>query len=153
MESLNFSYYKDTILSIKRAKYHGAFINAKPILLISIMDAYTCQILIYNEIRIIDSLIELYLKNYSFYQPKNHPTPFYIPFFHLTSDGFWHLKLNEGHHFIAPKKTPSLKWQKEAIQFAFFTDSLFRLIQNVHDREKLKKEIIQYYFNDNKKSK
>ena len=152
MESLNFAYHKDTVISVKRAKYNGIFINAKPILLISIMDAYTCQIFIDNEVRIIDSLIELYQKNCTIFQPKTIPTPFYIPFFHLTSDGFWHLKLNEGYHFPGHEKTPSFKWQKEAIHYGYFSDSLFRFIQDISERKRLKEEMIAHYFHNNNKS-
>ncbi len=147
MGSLNFEYHKDTLLSIKRAKYNGLFINAKPILMISILDAFSLGLITENKIKISIQLIDLYNNNSKIYQPDIKQTPFYIPFFHLKSDGFWFLKLNKGYFF--PCYTPSLKWQKEAIQYAYFSDSLYGLINNSSDREKLKDAIIYRYLKIN----
>ncbi len=150
MGPLNFEYHKDTLLSVKRAKYNGFFINAKPILLISILDAYSLGVISDNKIKISKQLIDLYNNNSKIYQPDNKQTPFYKPFFHLTSDGFWFLKLNDGYFFPGYAKTPSLKWQKEAIQYAYFSDSLYGLINDGSDRDKLKDAIIQQFFKINK---
>jgi len=148
MGSLNFEYHRDTLLSVKRAKYNGYFINAKPILLISILDAFSLGLITDNKIKISKQLIDLYNNNFKIYQPNIKQTLFYIPFFHLKSEGFWFLKLNGGYFF--PNYTPSLKWQKEAIQYAYFSDSLYRLINNSSDREKFKDAIVHRYFKINK---
>ncbi len=150
MGSLNFEYHKDTLLSIKRAKYNGFFINAKPILLISILDAFSLSLINENKIRISSQLIDLYNNNSRIYQPNIKPTPFFKPFFHLTHDGFWFLKLNDGYFFLDYAKTPSLKWQKEAIQYAYFSDSLYGFINNNSDRGKLKEAIVHQYLKINK---
>lgn len=146
MESLNFAYQRDILLSVKRAKLNGIFINAKPILLLSIMDAYSLGIIKDNKIKISDQLIDLYKNNSSIYQPNIKQTPFFKPFFHLTSDGFWYLNLKEGYSVTNHIKTPSLKWQKEAIQYAYFSNSLYELIKDNSERNRLKEAIIQHYF-------
>jgi putative restriction endonuclease len=149
MESLIFAYHKEMLLSIKRAKLNGIFINAKPILLISIMDAYSLRTITDNKITISEQLIDLYHNNSKIYQPEIKQTPFYKPFFHLTSDGFWFFKLNEGYSFPDHAKTPSLKWQKEGIQYAYFSDSLYELVNNNLNRERLKEVIILQFFKKN----
>lgn len=151
MDSLTYTYYRDVLFSLKRAKLHGVYINAKPILFITVLDALTSGIIHGNEILLSDSLIKLYYNNFRLYLPKSKPTPIFKPFFYLVSDGFWFLKLHGGYSLSGNPQTPSLKWQKEAIQYAFFCDSLYQLIQIEAEREKLKNEIIAYYFyNDNK---
>jgi putative restriction endonuclease len=110
------------------------------------MDAYSLRIIVDNKITISQQLIDLYRINSNIYQPEIKQTPFYKPFFHLTSDGFWFFKLNEGYSFPDHTKTPSLKLQKEAIQYAYFSDSLYEIINNNSDRESLKEEIIRQFF-------
>jgi predicted restriction endonuclease len=149
MTSLIFTYHKEMLLSVRRAKVKGVFINAKPILLISILDAYSLGILSDNKVKICGRLIELYNINSKNYQPEIKLTPFYKPFFHLTSDRFWTLKLNDGYSFPEHNKTPTFKWQKEAIEYAYFSDSLFESIVQNSDREKLKEAIIQHFFKKN----
>jgi putative restriction endonuclease len=146
MESLNFAYNKELLISLRRAKLNGIFINAKPILLLSVIDAFSLSIILENEINISERLIDLYHHNSRIYQPGIKRTPFYKPFFHLTSDGFWFLKFKEGYSLPGHAKTPSLKWQREAIQYAYFSDSLYELLITESTREKLKEILIHQYF-------
>ena len=50
------------------------------------------------------------------------------PFWHLESDGFWHL------HYLGEElsktHTPSKKWLKENVRYASFDDDLWMLLQN-----------------------
>jgi putative restriction endonuclease len=150
MESLSYQYHRDVLFSLKRAKHRGVYVNAKPILLITILDALTTGLINVNKIHISDRLIEIYYGNFRKYLPNGKPTPFFKPCFHLISDGFWYFKMNEGYSLPSNFQTPSLKWQKEAIQYAFLSDSLFQIIMKEAEREKLKKELIVHYFhNDN----
>lgn len=149
MESLNFEYNKELLISLRRAKLNGIYINAKPILLLSIIDAYASRIITENEININERLIDLYHKNSKTYLPGIKRTPFYKPFFHLTSDGFWFLKLNEGYSLPGHARTPSFKWQKEAIQYAYFSHSLYELLITESTRNKLKEALLHQYFNKN----
>lgn len=146
MESLNFAYNKELLISLRRAKLNGIFINAKPILLLSVIDAFSLSIIHENEINISERLIDLYNYNSKIYQPGIKRTPFYKPFFHLTSDGFWFLKLKEGYSLPGHARTPSLKWQREATQYAYFSDSLYELLNAESTRKKLKEILIHQYF-------
>jgi putative restriction endonuclease len=146
MTSLVFAYHKEMLLSVRRAKVKGVFINAKPILLISILDSYSLGVLTDNKIKICEQLIELFNKNSKIYQPELKQTPFFKPFFHLTTDRIWSFKFNEGFSFPEHNYTPTLKWQKKAIEYAYFNDSLFESIIQISDRENLKEAIIQHFF-------
>ena len=68
------------------------------------------------------------------------------PFWHLESDGFWHLnyqgeKLSKGH-------TPSKAWLKDNVEFAYFDEPLWILLQNKVWRMKLRDYIIEYKLTD-----
>jgi putative restriction endonuclease len=97
MESLTYTYHRDVLFSLKRAKLRGVYINAKPILFITVLDALATGIIPGNKIHLCDSLIKLYYDNFRQYLPQSKPTPFFKPFFHLVSDGFWYFKMNEGY--------------------------------------------------------
>ena len=63
------------------------------------------------------------------------------PFWHLETDGFWHLnyqgvRLNKG-------CTPSKAWLKDNVEFAYFDESLWILLQNETMRKRLRNYIIE----------
>ena len=64
------------------------------------------------------------------------------PFWHLESDGFWHLnyqgKRNSKSH------TPSKAWLKDNITYAYFDESLWILLQNKVWRMQLRDYIIEH---------
>lgn len=61
------------------------------------------------------------------------------PFWHLASDGFWHLQLKE-----EPKEkvTPTKTWLKENVLYASFDDDMWVLLQNREYRNKMRNVII-----------
>ena len=68
------------------------------------------------------------------------------PFWHLESDGFWHLNY-EGER-LSKGRTPSKAWQKENVEFAYFDESLWILLQNKAWRMKLRDYIIEHKLTD-----
>ncbi|MBR2237110.1 MAG: hypothetical protein IJ887_04435 [Prevotella sp.] len=50
------------------------------------------------------------------------------PFWHLESDGFWHL--NYQGERLSKSHTPSKAWLKESVEFAHFDEPLWILLQN-----------------------
>lgn len=140
-----FQHYAKQILSIRQAKIYGEVILAKPVLLLAIIDAIDNNIFANNQFVINDwleeqynSLMRLYAKGSQF----DETTGIEKPFWHLETDGFWHLnyqgKRNSKNH------TPSKAWLKENVEFAYFDESLWILLQNKVCRTKLRDYIIEH---------
>ena len=91
--------YKTTILKIKRGHNNGVVSNAKPILVLAIIEAIDEGILLGNRINFPnDNLQELYAtiysRNYSsdgIYRANAKFTPFNLPYFHLNAEEFYHI--------------------------------------------------------------
>ncbi len=67
------------------------------------------------------------------------------PFWHLQSDGFWHLQ-----YMDKPQEgvTPSKRWLKEKVSYATFDDDLWVLLQNIVWRLKLRDYIVEHKLTD-----
>ncbi|MBS7318800.1 MAG: hypothetical protein KIG80_03325, partial [Prevotella sp.] len=68
------------------------------------------------------------------------------PFWHLETDGFWHL--NYSGEQISKGHTPSKSWLKENIEFAYFDEPLWILLQNKVWRMKLREYIVEHKLTD-----
>ena len=68
------------------------------------------------------------------------------PFWHLESDGFWHLNY-EGER-LSKGRTPSKAWLKENVEYAYFDEALWILLQNKVWRTKLRDYIIEHKLTD-----
>lgn len=67
-------------------------------------------------------------------------------FWHLESDEFWHL--NYQGERLSKSRTPSKAWLKENVEFAYFDESLWILLQNKVWRMKLRDYIIEHKLTD-----
>lgn len=69
-------------------------------------------------------------------------SPINNPFWHLESDGFWHL------HYpgleLSKTSTPSTKWLKENVRYASLDDDLWILLQNEAMRQRLREYIVEH---------
>ena len=74
------------------------------------------------------------MKIYTFNSQFEKPADIANPFWHLASDGFWHLHSNE---LSSMKTTPSRKWLKENVNYASFDEDLWVLLMNMEWRRKL----------------
>lgn len=136
--------YSKRIMNIRQAKIRGEVIVAKPVLLLSIIDGIDKSAIIRNEIHLTEWLEERYVLLMQQYMHKSQfekPTDISNPFWHLQSDGFWHLQYGE-----KPKEgvTPSKCWLKENISFAYLDDDLWLLLQNKIWRIKLRDYLVEH---------
>ena len=83
-------------------------------------------------------LMQKFTKNSQF----GGTTGIHNPFWHLESDGFWHL------HYpgleLSKTSTPSTKWLKENVRYASLDDDLWILLQNKAMRQRLRDYIVEY---------
>ncbi len=140
-----FAYYTKRIMSIRQAKIQGEVILAKPVLLLTLIDGIDKGIFISNRFAMNDWLEDRYLSLMSQYAKDSQfesPAGIEKPFWHLETDGFWHLLCNEERS--GKSKTPSKLWLKEHVEFARFDEELWLLLQNKEWRNKMRDYIIEH---------
>ena len=143
-----FANYTKRIMNIRQAKIRGEVIVAKPVLLLAIIDGISNDLFKDNRFLLTDwlesryvMLMQQYMKSSQF----DKPTDISNPFWHLQSDGFWHLQFSEDPQEGA---TPSKRWLKGKVTFAYFDDDLWLLLQNNVWRLKLRDYIVEHKLTD-----
>lgn len=143
-----FAYYTKRIMNIRQAKIRGEVIVAKPVLLLSLIDGINDNVFIDNEFRLTEWLEERYLtlmKKYSRSSQFYNVTDISNPFWHLSTDEFWTLQYR---HDPPNGVTPSKRWLKDNVEYAYFDESLWILLQNKVWRTKLRDYIIEHKLTD-----
>ena len=136
--------YTERIMNLRQAKIHGEVIVAKPVLILALIDGIENGIFTANRFVLNEWLEDHYLTLMNEYtRGSQFPKPAEInnPFWHLSTDGFWHLQLG----VRADKSTtPSRAWLKENVSFACFDDDLWVLLQNKEWRARLREFIVEH---------
>lgn len=143
-----FAFYAKRILNIRQAKIRGEVIVAKPVLLLSLIDGISENVFIDNEFGLTEWLEERYMmlmKKYTRSSQFSNVTGIENPFWHLATDGFWTLQYR---HDPPNGVSPSKRWLKENVEFAYFDESLWILLQNKVWRIKLHDYIIEHKLTD-----
>lgn len=126
------------LLSVKTQVVGGKRKVAKPVLLLTIIQAIRDNLLTDNQIKYSDELEGIYKGLYAKYGESLSPMKY--PFYHLTSDGFYHIK---GQLLT---KSPTPKQLKEKIEYAYLDTQLWELLQSEENRQEIQ-EAIEKYFN------
>jgi len=126
------------LLSVKTQVVGGKRKVAKPVLLLAIIQAIRDNLLADNQIKYSDELEGIYKGLYAKYGESLSPIKY--PFYHLTSDGFYHIKGQ------LPTKSPTPKQLKEKIEYAYLDTQLWELLQSEENRQEIQ-EAIEKYFN------
>ena len=149
----SYAHYTARIMNIRQAKKYGEVIVAKPVLLLAIIDGVEGQEFTNNVIQLNDWLEARYavlMRRYTRNSLFNEFSPINNPFWHLESDGFWHL------HYpgleLSKTSTPSTKWLKENVRYASFDDDLWILLQNREWRQRLRDYIVEHKLTDSRSS-
>lgn len=139
-----FAYYAERIMSIRQAKIQGEVIVAKPVLMLALIDGVESGIFTNNRFALNEWLEERYLtlmRHYTRGSQFDKPTEINNPFWHLSTDGFWHLHLKTKKEMSA---TPSKAWLKENVTYACFDDDLWVLLQCAEWRASLRDFIVEH---------
>lgn len=136
--------YTKCIMNIRQAKIRGEIIIAKPVLLLALIDGVDKRVFVGNEFQLTEWLDLRYgelMQNYMHKSQFDRITDISNPFWHLQTDGFWHLQYTD-----KPQKgtTPSKYWLKENINYAYFDDNLWELLKNEMWRNTLREYIIEH---------
>ena len=68
----------------------------------------------------------------------------YIPFFHLKSDSFWHLKPKQGKEHICNTMTTVVKARDitDNVEYAFFSEWVFNLLKDEANRDLVRQKLV-----------
>ena len=143
-----FAHYTKLIMNIRQAKIRGEVIVAKPVLLLVLIYGIDAEAFIDNKFPLTEwletkyvMLMQMYMRDSQF----NKPTDISNPYWHMQGDGFWHLSFINNSQV---ETTPSKRWLKENVEFAYFDESLWLLLQNKVWRMKLRDYIIEHKLTD-----
>jgi putative restriction endonuclease len=144
----NLAYYINKFANLRVSRSNGVAPN-KPILLLSIIELISQGEIRRNQIPLSAELIATFLKLWSYLEPVRKPD-IGLPFYHLTSDGFWYFEMKLGlESLIAAKvkiRTPSTI--RQTVEYAYLDDELWSLLQNPQDRTVLTHTLINSWFNE-----
>ncbi|QIR41772.1 HNH endonuclease (plasmid) [Tolypothrix sp. PCC 7910] len=144
----NLAYYLNKFANLRVSRSSGVAPN-KPILLLSIIELISQNEIRQNQIPLSAELIATFLKLWSHLEPARKPD-IGLPFYHLTSDGFWHYQMKLGFEaLIAAKvkiRTPSTI--RQTVEYAYLDGELWEILQNTQDRTVLTHVLIDSWFSD-----
>jgi putative restriction endonuclease len=120
----------------------------KPLLLLAVMDLIAERTISANLVEITPDLGELFALYWSRVMPPDQLGNLALPFFHLKSDGFWHLIPRPGKKaFVeANDQIKSVHRLRELVIGARLDEELYQLLQNDKSREQLRALLIEKYF-------
>ena len=139
-----FAYYTQRIMNIRQAKIQGEVIVAKPVLMLALIDGVDSGVFANNRFALNEWLEERYLLLMHYYTRSSQfgkPTDINNPFWHLSTDGFWHLQLKTKGEM---RTTPSKAWLKENVSYACFDGDLWMLLQNREWRNRFRDFIVEH---------
>ncbi|MDX1629584.1 MAG: HNH endonuclease, partial [Fulvivirga sp.] len=147
MENKLLAYYLNKFKRLRRDHKHGGAPH-KPILLLSIIQLIDENVISNNRIHITPQLVAKFKDFWRILVNTPHNPNFSLPFFHLRSEGFWHL-INKPGFEIALTKSHSIRSfrnLKSAVNYASFDDNLYKLLTEAENRELFKFTILEKYF-------
>lgn len=137
--------YNDLLLSIKQGNGVNGKSIAKPILILSIIEAVSKSELQHNRILWNEEVLK---KSYNDYMEKydlHNMSPIIVPYYHLASSEFYHLVWKSESRPPIKGHTPSGKYLREHLLYAKLDDELWDLLQDADSRNYLKQNIINRY--------
>ncbi len=142
MKTLDYYYQSFSQLNVSSSRQRG---NAhyKPILILTIIDLITREIINDNRIPVSEELIQTFERYWSILGSKTYKGGLHYPFFHLQSDGFWHLVFKSEFKGLQPKTTNKLK---EAVEYAYLDNELFNFLQDESSRQELIDSLVITFF-------
>ncbi len=125
---------------------HGA--PHKPLLLLCVMDLVAEGAVTENFFEPGADLVELFALYWSRAMPPDRRGIVALPFFHLRSEGFWHLVPVPGKEaqLAAARRVDSLPRLRSLVLGARLDEPLFALLQDVSAREALRQVLLETYF-------
>ncbi len=140
-------YYAKKFERLRVDRAHGVAPH-KPILLLSVIDLITREIISINEIYLSPELIDTFHKYWGFLGSDQHNPDISRPFFHMRSGKFWHLWANPGFEKLISSKVKLKTFAevKQAIKYAYLDEDLFEFLQDPLSRSSLITVLVARWF-------
>lgn len=98
-----------------------------------------------------EQLENVYKRLSATYEPTIKAALFYKPFFHLSKDSFYTLVWKKSKEPLKGCHTPSAKYIRENIAYAYLDPELWDLLQDAEVRSEFREAIINHYLVNSKK--
>lgn len=121
----------------------------KPILLLTVIQAYEIKLLTTNQIFISPELTSLFKSNWNLFVTSNHTLGFALPFFHLKNEkgDWWELVANPGcESWVQNGKLTTFANLSAAVSYAQIDPNLTELLKNEPTRNVLRRTLLDKYF-------
>ena len=143
--------YIQKVTDLERDKAHGPPSLHKPLLLLTVIELIEHGYIQENKILYSPVLRETF-KNYCS-KVKQGRLNDVMPFYHLTGDGFWHLRANSRQKAAlkAVDKIRTISDLNRIVAYATLDEPLFVLLAEPQDRECVRQALIDKYLSDFKK--
>lgn len=93
-------------------------------------------------------LSDCYNQEYQKLCPSRKVTPLALPYFHLNKEPYYHIKWEQSTTPPRQAHSPSAKFLREHVDYAYFDDELWKLLQDKETREELRKALIDHFINN-----
>ena len=120
----------------------------KPLLLLAVLDQFAEGGVTSNLIEASPDLGELFTLYWARVMPPDQRGNMALPFFHLQSDGFWHLlpKPGKADYLAAVRQIRSMNELQETAFGARLDEDLYALLRIEQSRDVLRRTLIETYF-------
>lgn len=134
---MSHEFYADKFRSLNMNIAGGKKSPHKVCMLLAVMDLIQVGHIASNKIELNQPLKERFTEHFnSFAQGKDKNTP-ENPFFHLRSEGFWHLAYHAGYD-----ETAIRRYSSKAIAYAYLDDELFEYMKSFIISNELKEALV-----------
>jgi putative restriction endonuclease len=120
----------------------------KPLLLLSIIDLFAQGHITTNLIELDSELSELFNLYWSIVMPPDKHGNIALPFYHLKSDGFWHLQATPNNETAITVPIRSITKLQELVLGARLDEELYSALHAESKRNILRTVLIDTYFSD-----
>ncbi|MDF5722156.1 MAG: HNH endonuclease [Rhizonema sp. PD37] len=146
MTPKNLDYYINKFANLHVSRSAGIAPN-KPILLLSVIEAIALRQVQKNQIPLNAELIATFLNLWSHLETVRKPD-IGLPFFHLRSDGFWHLQLKPGLESLIDSKVKlrTVNAIRQTVEYAYLDQELWDILQYPQQRSILTQVLIDSRF-------
>jgi len=140
------TFYLNKIQKLRIDRARGKPAPHKPILLLTVIDLIEQGAIQKNRIEPSPQLVEGFLKYWNLL--SNELARVYLPFFHLKSSGFWHLRAKRGQEGLLSTihQFKSMTQLASVISHTSLDEDLFVLLLKPDTREIIRQAIIKTYF-------
>ena len=144
-------YYLQSFANLRIDRSHGSPAPHKPIMLLSIIELIERDVISINEIELTPEIVSTFLNYWNVLYPAQKGIVA-LPFFHLTSDGFWHLRPNVGYEKLF-KLIRHIKSSYQIRDMVKLDNELFALLSADKNRTMFRRVIIDNYFDSEEKKR